>query len=66
MTRERKHKPKCKLCAPIPLGYGESFEDSERRDRAGQVQTECPGCGLWRWPEELRLPPDPHRAGDTE
>ena len=30
-----------------PSGYIEWDEDCERREARGQVQTQCPACGLW-------------------
>ncbi len=33
------------------FGYLAWHEDAERRTKAGQVQLQCAGCGLWYWPK---------------
>ncbi|MGN6206038.1 hypothetical protein [Humibacter sp.] len=52
MTRAAIPKP----CAhhPTPLPYLAASFDADERIARGEAQTQCPDCGLWFWPDELR------------
>lgn len=58
----RKVNPVCGTCSPIRLPYIAAHADAERRAKKGQTQSQCPECGLWRWPGEFR-DPDPWPRG---
>jgi hypothetical protein len=41
------------LCGEVAqVGYLAWHSRSEEKHKAGQKQTQCAHCGLWRWPDE--------------
>ena len=42
-----------KLLGPLTNSYGDWIEECERRHKAGQRQSICTKCSLWRWPDEV-------------
>ncbi len=47
----------CPRCRPSPrLRYTDAGALAEAHIAAGIRQTQCPGCGLWRWPWECEEP----------
>lgn len=39
---------------PNDLGYVATAVDAEERLAAGETQTQCPRCKLWRWKDEQK------------
>jgi hypothetical protein len=49
---------RCSWHKPSGLGYLQFFADAEERDARGELQRQCPLCGLWHWPHEWGDEPD--------
>ena len=47
------------------LGYLAFHQDAERRDKAGERQSQCADCGLWLWPHEMGTPAPPDAGGEA-
>jgi len=54
-------KSHCPRCKPSKLGYMQAHYDARRRLKRGERQVRCPGCGRWKWQDQLK-PTDERRS----
>jgi hypothetical protein len=43
---------RCSWHRPDNFGYLHAAHDAEERLARGELQRQCPLCGLWHWPHE--------------
>lgn len=60
--KPKRPKRKRGKCRPWNLPYLAFHEDAEQRMKAGQEQSQCACCGLWRWPDEKPIPSPPGKT----
>lgn len=43
------------ICFPGDSDYLSRHEDAQRRLKRGERQTQCRGCRLWFWADEMKV-----------